>query len=397
MNTFAMLIVLCLVIILSALFGALNKKTNFPTVLSLLILGVLMQLLFTKYDLHFEKQQLLEFLGNVGIIFIVLEAALDLKISTKKRSLISKSFWLALISLVACVLLLAFLFRVCLQNLSWVQCFLYALPLSLVSSAIVIPSVHHMPEEKKDFLIYESTFSDILGIMAFYYLVNNLDETSVTSVVLNIFSSTLLTIVVSIVSSLLLFYVFHKMVHRHIRFSVFIAVLVMLYALGKLFHLSSLLLILIYGILLSNHKTILNKFNLPSDWVDPHLSNELLSHFKLITDEGSFIIRTLFFVIFGMYLSFDDIFSLQNILISGLFVIGIYVIHFILLKIFFKKDISPEVYIAPRGLISILLFFAIPKNYLIAEIESSLLFIVIVVTSVVMGIGLMFQPQVEQK
>ncbi|QZT37721.1 cation:proton antiporter [Halosquirtibacter xylanolyticus] len=397
MNTFAMLIILCLVIILSALFGALNKKTNFPTVLSLLVLGVVMQHVFNRYDLHFEKQQLLEFLGNVGIIFIVLEAALDLKISSKKRTLISKSFWLALISLIGCMLVLSTLFKVFLQNLGWVQCLLYALPLSLVSSAIVIPSVHHMSEEKKDFLIYESTFSDILGIMAFYFLVNNLDETSVLKVTVNILSSTVLTVVVSIVSSLVLFYVFHKMVHRHIRFSVFIAVLVLLYALGKLFHLSSLLLILIYGVLLSNHKTLLNKFHLPSDWVDPHLSDELLSHFKLITDEGSFIIRTLFFVIFGMYLSFDDIFSLQNMLISGLFIAGIYIIHYILLKIFFKKNITPEVYIAPRGLISILLFFAIPKNYLIAEIESSLLFIVIVVTSVVMGFGLMIQSKNKPK
>ncbi|QZE15631.1 cation:proton antiporter [Halosquirtibacter laminarini] len=395
MNTFGMIMVLCLVMILSAIFGALNKKTKFPTVLSLLLLGVLLQYLFGKYDIYFEKQKILEFLGNVGIIFIVLEAALDLKISSKKKTLILKSFWLALISLICCMLLLSTIFHYTLQNLGWTQCFLYALPLSLVSSAIVIPSVHHMSEKKRDFLIYESTFSDILGIMAFYFLVNNLGESSAIKVTINILSNTVLTVIVSILSSILLFYIFHKMVHRHIRFSVFISVLVLIYAIGKSFHLSSLLLILIYGVLLSNHTTLLRKFHLPKDWVDPSLSDELLSHFKLITDEGSFFIRTLFFVLFGMYLSFDDILSFQNILISGLFIVGIYLIHYILLRIFFKKDITPEAYIAPRGLISVLLFFAIPKDYMITEIESSLLFIVIVITSIVMGIGLMIQKPKE--
>ena len=49
----------------------------------------------------------------------------------------------------------------------------YAVPLSIVSSAIVIPSVGSLMPEKKEFMIYEGTFSDILGIMFFYFLVEN--------------------------------------------------------------------------------------------------------------------------------------------------------------------------------------------------------------------------------
>lgn len=45
---------------------------------------------------------------------------------------------------------------------------LYAAPLSFLSSAIIIPSVSGLSNNKKDFHIYESTFSDILGIMMFY-------------------------------------------------------------------------------------------------------------------------------------------------------------------------------------------------------------------------------------
>lgn len=389
MNIFSMLIILCTIVIFSTIFETFSRKTNFPAVLSLLILGVVMQLIFKYYDIDFEKQRVLEILGNVGIILIVLEASLDLKVSSEKKSLIIKSFWIAFISLATCLCLLSSILRLFYQNLCWIQCSLYALPLSLVSSAIVIPSVHHMEEDKRDFLIYESTFSDILGIMAFYLLVNNLEVTTIYSVSINIISNTLLTIVVSILCSIALFYIFHKMVHRHIQFSVFMAILVSLYSIGKLFHLSSLLLILIYGILLSNHRFLVKRFHLPKNWVNPNLSDELLFHFKLITDEGSFVIRTLFFVLFGMFLSFDNVFTYDNMIIAGAYILGIYSIHFILLKIFFVRDIIPELYIAPRGLISILLFFAIPSKYLISEIDSGLLFIVIVFTSIVMGVGLM--------
>ena len=42
------------------------------------------------------------------------------------------------------------------------------IPLSILSSAIILPSIEDLNEKKKEFMIYESTFSDIIGIVAFY-------------------------------------------------------------------------------------------------------------------------------------------------------------------------------------------------------------------------------------
>ena len=45
---------------------------------------------------------------------------------------------------------------------------LLTVPLSILVSAILLPSIGSVEENKREFLIYESTFSDIVGIIVFY-------------------------------------------------------------------------------------------------------------------------------------------------------------------------------------------------------------------------------------
>ena len=54
------------------------------------------------------------------------------------------------------------------------------------------------------------------------------------------------------------------------------------------------------------------------------------------------------------------------------------------MQVFFGRDIYPEVYIAPRGLITVLLFFAIPKELQVADFQNGILLFVIIATSFVM-------------
>ena len=55
-------------------------------------------------------------------------------------------------------------------------------------------------------------------------------------------------------------------------------------------------------------------------------------------------------------------FNLKSIAIGAALLIIIYVVRAICLFIFSGKNIFPQIFLAPRGLITILLFFAIPKN-----------------------------------
>ena len=44
----------------------------------------------------------------------------------------------------------------------------------------------YLVNKKKEFMIYESTFSDILGIMFFYFVVENVDTTNANAVIYSV-------------------------------------------------------------------------------------------------------------------------------------------------------------------------------------------------------------------
>ena len=86
MSAYVIIIAAALIIILSFIFNIISNKTNIPSVLMLIVLGVFIQLVVWSPDTASKSSQLmmgLEILGNVGLIFIVLEAALDLKLKKK--------------------------------------------------------------------------------------------------------------------------------------------------------------------------------------------------------------------------------------------------------------------------------------------------------------------------
>ncbi|WP_339712358.1 hypothetical protein [uncultured Kriegella sp.] len=84
---------------------------------------------------------------------------------------------------------------------------LCATPLSILSPAIIIPSVGGLSNDKKEFHIYESTFSDIMGIMMFYFLAGGLNPEEDPGA-LGFIGNSVLTIVISIVASYALVLIF---------------------------------------------------------------------------------------------------------------------------------------------------------------------------------------------
>ena len=112
---------------------------------------------------------------------------------------------------------------------------------------------------------------------------------------------------------------------------------------------------------------------------------DLFSNLFLITTETSFVVRTFFFVIFGVTISIASLFKIKVILIALLILVITFLIRFILLKIFIKKDINPELWLAPRGLITVLLYYAIPTEYRVKAFDQGILLFVILVTSILMA------------
>jgi len=76
-----------LIIIVSYLFNLLAKRYNIPSVLLLIVLGLVLQgVVATTGADSPNLTPMLEILGTVGLIMIVLEASLDLELSGDKES-----------------------------------------------------------------------------------------------------------------------------------------------------------------------------------------------------------------------------------------------------------------------------------------------------------------------
>jgi NhaP-type Na+/H+ or K+/H+ antiporter len=373
-----------IIIILSFIYNQISEKTNIPSVLLLILTGIGINLGLSEWGIgDLKLMPILELLGIVGLIMIVLEAALDLELTREKMPMIGKSLLVAFLCLMGSSFGIALIIQQ-FYTASYILALLYAIPLSIMSSAIIIPSVAGLIDSKKEFLIYESAFSDILGIMFFYFTIS-LVESGGGEAASAFGVSLLLTIVVGVVASYALIYLF-KDIKGQIRLFLLIAVLLILYAAGKLLHLSPLLIILIFGIMLANHTMFFRIFK--NFFTDHDPIEEIQKEFHLVTLETAFVVRTFFFVVFGMTINLSSLLDVNMLLISLAIIGALYVVRVILLRIFLKKDIIPELWIAPRGLITILLFFAIPVVHNIESFDNGILLYVIIITSLVMTVAL---------
>lgn len=386
MDTYSLIIGISSVIIISFLFNIISKKTNIPSVLMLIVLGICIKE-FGGEQVNtnvFANLSVLEIIGNIGLIMIVLEAALDLDLKREKIGLILKSFFVALIALVLSSFAIAYIIMYTIQDVADLyKALIYAVPLSIMSSAIIIPSVGGLKGNKKEFMVYESTFSDILGIMFFYFLIGAEAGASSSEIAIDVLKNIGVTVLISIILSYALVYVFQKL-KSQVKLFLIIAVLMFMYALGKKFHLSSLLIILFFGLVLNN--TSLFFRGRLSKIVNKETVKPILHDFHILTLESAFVIRTFFFVIFGMFISLKSLIDWKVAVISLAIIMVLYGVRFITLKSIVQKDITPQLYIAPRGLITILLFFVIESHpeFKITNFDEGILLFVIIISSFIM-------------
>jgi cell volume regulation protein A len=376
LTTYHLIIIFSVTIIISYFFNLYAKKSGIPAVLLLIGLGIGINYVlrfsgFPKPDLL----PILEVLGVVGLILIVLEAALDLQLLKEKVGLIIKSFLVALIGLAGTAYLAALALNY-LMEVEVLNALLYTIPLSILSSAIILPSIDDLDEEKRDFMIYESTFSDIVGIIGFYSVLTMVGSGSNESVYGEVFGNLALTVVFSIIISYILIYVFQN-IKGHVKLFLLIAILLLLYAVGKMFHLSSLIIILIFGMILNNYKVFFRGGLMRL--LNEEKVEEVLDDMKVVTAETAFVVRTFFFIIFGWSVYLGSLLSFKVIGIGLVILFIIYLVRAITLFIFNGKNIVTQLFLAPRGLITILLFFAIPEELSIGpEFQGVLLFVILV-------------------
>ena len=374
-----------LIVIISYLFNLVARRYSIPSVLLLILLGVVLKGVVSATGIESpDLTPILEILGIIGLIMIVLEASLDLELAGEKRRLISRAFFTALTNLVLSALLVAGVMIIYL-DVDLTTGLLYAVPLSIMSSAIIIPSVSALDSEKREFMIYESTFSDILGIMLFYFLISSLEAESIGQMSLSVLLNLTLTVLVSVAASYFLIFLFQK-IRTELKLFLLIAVLILLYALSKMLHLSSLLIILVFGLILSNrHIFFPGKLR---RMLNENQMEGIFENFKMITLETSFVVRTFFFVIFGFTIILASLLNLKVWLVSLLIMGILYGIRYGYFWLFHRSNITPFAWLAPRGLITILLFYSIPEQLVVSDFDTGILLLVILASSITMAVAL---------
>lgn len=391
--TYYLIIAGALVLILSHFFNVVSKKTSIPSVLMLIVLGFLTKQVLRYFDIaqNINWMPGLAVIGTVALIMIVLEGALELELKKEKIKVIGQSLLVAGLGLVVTVIGFALLFKLFFPEASQIQRLLYATPPAVLSSAIIIPSVRGLKEVNREFHIYESIFSDILGILLFYffeYLAEH--STSITHAVWAFSWKSFLTVIVSIFITYILILVFQQIKSAG-RLFLLIASLLLMYAAGKLMHPASLLIILVFGLVLKNRHLFFRGFM--ANWLDDEKAHHTEKEFHLITAETAFVFRSFFFFIFGITISLSSLWDVKVILIG----FGMIALNYILrLGILFPMDKAHAIsrwFIAPRGLITILLAISIPESIQIDGFNQGILLLVILVSSVLMAIQLITEGQ----
>lgn len=395
LTTYHYIIIFASIIITSYFFNSFSKKSGVPSVLMLICLGFIINI-YTTFQDKFDF--LLEVLGTVGLILIVLDGALGLRLLRDKVGTILKSFFVSLITLV-CTAYFGALFLNYFFEIQILHALLLTTPLSILSSAILLPSIGSLKDNKREFLIYESTFSDIIGIIVFVTVLSFISPDAENSRVYGFILSNLIgTTVFSVFISYFLIYLFQKL-KGEAKLFLLISVLMILYAFSEMLNLSSLIIILVFGLMLNNYKLFFKGF-LSSLIVGDQKILEIIDDFKVVTLESAFVVRTFFFILFGWSININDLLDLKSFLIALSIVVIIYLVRCVALLIFsltfsFEK-ILPELFLAPRGLLTILLFFNIPEGLIDSDLNFEGVFLyVIIICSIIMALILVNEKKKE--
>ena len=381
--TMTVIIIICVLLLIGYLFDLSSARTKIPSVILLLILGWGVREITSFFSITVpDLSGLLPILGTLGLILIVLEGALELEINPSKFKLIKKSFFSSFGSIILLSFIISYAFHY-FGGVPMRQALINAIPISVISSSVAISSSKNLSLSNKEFIVYESSLSDIMGVVFFNFAVDN-DIVTGRSFI-HFGTQVIIICVVSFIATLVLSFLLRKIDHP-IKHAPIIILLILIYAVSEVFHLPALIFILFFGLFLSNidgmkNLAWINKLN-------PYKFKKEVSTFSEIVGEGAFLIRTFFFTLFGYSFETKEILN-ESTFNSALLIFGAIVLVRAIVLMIARVPIFPLLFVTPRGLVTILLFFGIPASMAFPLVNKSLIIQVIVLTALFMMIGLM--------
>lgn len=388
----SLIITVCALLLLAYVFDVTSSKTKIPSVILLLALGWFVKQGTVLLSIPIPNlEATLPLIGTIGLILIVLDGSLDLELKKENYKLIGKSAIVAIVPM----LLLSFGIALAIyyfdNSISFKNSLANAIPISVISSAVAISSAKNLIHSQKEFITYESSLSDIFGVVLFNFITlhSEIDVASFGYFLLDLS----LILLVSFVATVGLAFLLSRIKHK-VKFAPIIILVIMIYYISKIYHLPALIFILLFGLLVGNldelkHYKFVEKLR-------PEILNKEILKFKELTTEFTFLIRTLFFILFGFLIKTDELLNQETIVWASVITLSIFVVRAIVLKIV-KLDLNPLLYISPRGLITILLFMSIPASQTSKLVNNSLIIQIVILTALFLMFGLMFSKNKNLK
>lgn len=359
-----------------------SRVSGIPSVVALIGAGVAVKPALAFFGLTIEGiDAAVPILGTVGLVLIVLEGALDIELRRDRLQAAAGAFAMAGGGFVVCVAAFA-LFGALALSLMPFQAIVLAIPFAVISSAVAIPSSGFLPPRGREFVVYESSASDILGIMVFFSLVNS--DGTVTGLLSAFVGGGLLSLLLASVSAVGLVLILMR-IDGHIRFIPLLAGLFGLYAAGKLLHLSPLIMVLFFGLMLNN-PTLITRFRPFHNWPDDSYE-ATLNEFKLLTKELTFAVRGFFFILLGYWTDLSDLTSGKALLAALLVLVVIYVSRSIMLRLVRIELAAPLTWLAPRGLITVLLFLTAKEAMPLPIYLDGTVMLVVLISATLIAVG----------
>ncbi len=385
--TTVLIIAICILLLIAYVFDISASVTKIPSVILLLVLGYAVNIITSYFNISIpDLSSILPFLGTVGLILIVLEGSLELEFNKAKITFVGKAALIALIPMLILSFVLGYAFHY-FGQISYKDGLANAIPFAIISSAIAIPSVQNQTAKHKEFITYESSLSDIFGVIFFNFITlnDNIGGSSFSEFFLQI----IIILIITFIATIFLAFLLNKINH-HVKYLPIIIMIILIYASSKLYHLPGLIFILLFGLFMGNldelkHIKLIKRLK-------PELLNKEVHQFKDLTTEITFIVRALFFILFGFLIKPEELLNTETIIWAIAIVSSIFILRSIFLKLF-QLELAPILYVAPRGLITILLFLSIPISQASSLANKSLIIQVILMSALIMMLGLMFAKE----
>ena len=381
----SIMIVVCALLLLSYLFDVTSQKTRIPSVILLLALGWTVKQITDLLKIPIPNLDIvLPLIGTIGLILIVLEGSLDLELKKENYPLILKSTLVAIVPMIALSLTIGEIIYYYDAAISFKDSVLNAIPIAVISSSVAISSAKNLLHSDKEFIVYESSLSDVFGVIFFNFVsvkgdinISNLGEFA---------TEMLIIIAISFVATLVLAYLLSKIKHK-VKFAPIIILILLIYFISKEYHLPALIFILLFGLIVGNIDE-LKRFKFVQK-LQPEILNKEIQKFRELTTEFTFLIRTLFFILLGFLIKTSELLNRKTIFMAIGITFLLFVVRGIMLKVV-RLKLSPLFFISPRGLITILLFLSIPTNQMSYLVNNSLIIQIVILSALVMMFGLMF-------